>query len=101
MVEEDGRNFGPLAACLSHNVCSSGAVIVGSVDGNRIWGKELKGTTLCHVAWSPDSKMLLFGMSNGEIHIFDNQGNFCVCFQCISALVIVMFHCNFFLCHNA
>jgi hypothetical protein len=23
--------------------CFLGAVIVGSVDGNRIWGKELKG----------------------------------------------------------
>ncbi|XP_071854382.1 WD repeat-containing protein 35-like isoform X2 [Apostichopus japonicus] len=62
-------------------VYEDGAVIVGSVDGNRIWGKELKGNTLCHVAWSPDSKMLLFGMSNGEIHIFDNQGNFCTKLQ--------------------
>ena len=26
----------------------AGAVIVGSVDGNRIWGKELKGVTLTH-----------------------------------------------------
>ncbi|RXN39304.1 matrilin-3-like isoform X4 [Labeo rohita] len=45
---------------------------------NRIWGKELKGTQLAHVAWSPDSKILLFGMANGEIHIYDNQGNFIV-----------------------
>ncbi|XP_078503870.1 WD repeat-containing protein 35 [Lissotriton helveticus] len=56
-------------------VYEDGAVIVGSVDGNRIWGKELKGIQLCHVAWSPDSKILLFGMANGEIHIYDNQGN--------------------------
>ncbi|KAM3874430.1 WD repeat-containing protein 35-like [Diretmus argenteus] len=53
-----------------------GAVIVGSVDGNRIWGKELKGIQLAHVAWSPDSKILLFGMANGEVHIYDNQGSF-------------------------
>ncbi|XP_062462356.1 WD repeat-containing protein 35 isoform X3 [Pezoporus occidentalis] len=59
-------------------VYEDGAVIVGSVDGNRIWGKDLKGTHLCHVAWSSDSKVLLFGMSNGEIHIYDNQGNFIV-----------------------
>ncbi|XP_033861234.1 WD repeat-containing protein 35 isoform X1 [Acipenser ruthenus] len=59
-------------------VYEDGAVIVGSVDGNRIWGKELKGIQLCHVAWSPDSKILLFGMANGEIHIYDNQGNFIV-----------------------
>ncbi|KAM6081426.1 WD repeat-containing protein 35 isoform 1-T1 [Chlamydotis macqueenii] len=59
-------------------VYEDGAVIVGSVDGNRIWGKDLKGTHLCHVAWSSDSKVLLFGMANGEIHIYDNQGNFIV-----------------------
>lgn len=57
-------------------VYEDGAVIVGSVDGNRIWGKELKGNQLAHVAWSPDSKILLFGMANGEVHIYDNQGNF-------------------------
>ncbi|KAF4016576.1 hypothetical protein G4228_007779, partial [Cervus hanglu yarkandensis] len=57
-------------------VYEDGAVIVGSVDGNRIWGKDLKGVQLCHVAWSADSKVLLFGMANGEIHIYDNQGNF-------------------------
>ncbi|XP_032509086.1 WD repeat-containing protein 35 isoform X4 [Phocoena sinus] len=57
-------------------VYEDGAVIVGSVDGNRIWGKDLKGIQLCHVAWSADSKILLFGMANGEIHIYDNQGNF-------------------------
>uniref|UniRef100_A0A8C9R5G6 WD repeat-containing protein 35 n=1 Tax=Scleropages formosus TaxID=113540 RepID=A0A8C9R5G6_SCLFO len=59
-------------------VYEDGAVIVGSVDGNRIWGKELKGIQLAHVAWSPDSKILLFGMASGEIHIYDNQGNFIV-----------------------
>lgn len=26
-----------------------GAVIVGSVDGNRIWGRELKGMNLTNV----------------------------------------------------
>lgn len=46
--------------------------------GNRIWGKELKGNQLAHVAWSPDSKILLFGMANGEVQIYDNQGNFIV-----------------------
>ncbi|KAM6355755.1 WD repeat-containing protein 35 isoform 3-T3 [Podargus strigoides] len=59
-------------------VYEDGAVIVGSVDGSRIWGKDLKGTHLCHVAWSSDSKVLLFGMANGEVHIYDNQGNFIV-----------------------
>ncbi|KAJ9582947.1 hypothetical protein L9F63_022708, partial [Diploptera punctata] len=57
-------------------VYEDGAVIVGSVDGNRIWGKELKGSTLTGVEWSPDGKMLLFSLRSGEIHVYDNQGSF-------------------------
>ncbi|XP_060579333.1 WD repeat-containing protein 35-like [Ruditapes philippinarum] len=57
-------------------VYEDGAVIVGSVDGNRIWGKELRGTQLASVEWSPDGKILLFGMANGEVHNYDNLGNF-------------------------
>ncbi|PSN48259.1 WD repeat-containing protein 35, partial [Blattella germanica] len=57
-------------------VYEDGAVIVGSVDGNRIWGKELKGSTLSGVEWSPDGKMLLFSLRSGEIHVYDNQGSF-------------------------
>lgn len=60
------------------NFCFLGAVIVGSVDGNRIWGKELKGLQLTNVEWSPDGKNIIFGISNGEVQIFDNTGNFCV-----------------------
>ncbi|XP_033640666.1 WD repeat-containing protein 35-like isoform X1 [Asterias rubens] len=58
-------------------VYEDGAVIVGSVDGNRIWGKEIKAMQLTNVEWSWDGRHLLFGMSNGEIHIYDSQGNFC------------------------
>ncbi|XP_076333007.1 intraflagellar transport protein Oseg4 isoform X2 [Tachypleus tridentatus] len=57
-------------------VYEDGAVIVGSVDGNRIWGKELKGIHLSSVEWSPDGKFLLFGMQNGEIHVYEHNGNF-------------------------
>lgn len=57
-------------------VYEDGAVIVGSVDGNRIWGKELKGVALTGVQWSPDSRLLLFSLRNGEVHVYDNQGNF-------------------------
>ncbi|KAH0621957.1 hypothetical protein JD844_023742 [Phrynosoma platyrhinos] len=56
-------------------IYEDGAVIVGSVDGNRIWGKDLK-VQLHHVAWSPDGRTLLFGMANGEIHIYDKHGTF-------------------------
>lgn len=59
-------------------VYEDGAVIVGSVDGNRIWGKELKNTILTSVQWSPDNRLLLFGIKNGEVHLYDNQGIFIV-----------------------
>lgn len=59
-------------------VYEDGAVIVGSVDGNRIWGREMKGTRLSGVQWAPHGKSLLFGLQNGEVHIYDNQGNFTV-----------------------
>ncbi|XP_031786883.1 WD repeat-containing protein 35 [Nasonia vitripennis] len=57
-------------------VYEDGAVIVGSVEGNRIWGKELKGLSLTAVQWSPDAKFLLFGTRNGEAHLYDDQGVF-------------------------
>lgn len=59
-------------------VYEDGAVIVGSVDGNRIWGKELKNTVLTGVQWSPDGRLLLFSIRNGEMHLYDNQGTFVV-----------------------
>lgn len=63
--------------------------------GNRIWVKELKGYQLAHVAWSPDSKILLFGMASGEVQIFDNQGNFVVSIlQTTISINIIL--CNIF-----
>ena len=88
-------------------VYADGAVIVGSVDGNRIWGKELKGLSLTHVEvkkytsayaplilcvrcdlfyrsrvhlfkWSPSGKILLMGLENGDIQMYDNTGNLIV-----------------------
>jgi WD repeat-containing protein 35 len=53
-------------------VYEDGAVIVGSVDGNRLWGKELK-SSLSHVEWSPDGKYILFGSMKGNVHIFDSK----------------------------
>lgn len=57
----------------------TGAVIVGSVDGSRVWGKDIKGPGLAAVQWSPDNSQLLFALTNGELHIYDDQGNFAVC----------------------
>ncbi|KAJ3324647.1 WD repeat-containing protein 35 [Boothiomyces sp. JEL0866] len=57
-------------------VYEDGAVILGSVDGNRIWGKEVKNTNLAHVQWSPDGKFLLFATTTGQLQLFDNLGTF-------------------------
>ncbi|KAH8855133.1 WD repeat-containing protein 35 [Schistosoma japonicum] len=57
-------------------VYKDGAAIVGSVDGNRIWGKELKFGGLIKVEWSPDGSTLLFGLLTGEVCVFDACGNF-------------------------
>eukprot|EP00741_Cyanophora_paradoxa_P024440 tig00022075_g23597.t1 len=56
-------------------VYEDGAVIVGSVDGNRLWGKELK-VNLFLVEWSPDGRNILFVTMDGEVHVYDNMGNF-------------------------
>jgi WD repeat-containing protein 35 len=37
-----------------------GAVIVGSVEGSRLWGKDYKHN-LTLIEWSPDSKLIVFG----------------------------------------
>ncbi len=55
-------------------VYEDGAVIVGSVDGNRMWGKELN-MHLSLVEWSPDGRFILFGNNTGECHTFDGNGN--------------------------
>ena len=55
-------------------VYEDGAVIVGSVDGNRLWGKELN-LQLAKVQWSPDARVILFCTTQGECHIYDSNGN--------------------------
>lgn len=59
-------------------VYEDGAIIVGSADGSRIWGKELKNTVLTGVQWSPDGRLLVFSLRSGELHLYDNQGTFVV-----------------------
>ncbi|XKL59501.1 hypothetical protein PGB90_000517 [Kerria lacca] len=73
-------------------VYEDGAVIVGSVDGNRIWGKELKKLGLSCVQWSPDSKYILFGIRNGEIHLYDDDGLFSMKLkiQCLPSIQIIV-----------
>ncbi len=47
-------------------IYEDGAVIVGSVDGSREWGKELPHN-LSKIEWSPDNKLILFGTLEGEV----------------------------------
>ncbi|KAK9804414.1 hypothetical protein WJX72_011599 [[Myrmecia] bisecta] len=55
-------------------VYEDGAIIVGGVDGNRLWGKELE-LQLALVEWAPDSRRLLFATTSGECHVYDGSGN--------------------------
>lgn len=59
-------------------VYEDGAVILGAVDGNRLWGKEVKNTNLAHVQWSPDGNYILYATSVGQLQLFDSQGVFVV-----------------------
>ena len=51
-------------------VYDDGNVIVGSVEGSRLWGKQFDHE-LFNMTWSPDSSILLFGTEKGEVKIYD------------------------------
>lgn len=55
-------------------IYEDGAVIVGSVDGNRIWGKELS-LTLRLVEWSPDSRSIMFASGDLDLILYDSDGS--------------------------
>lgn len=54
---------------------NSGSVIIGSVDGKRHWEKDLKAHCE-HIEWSPDGKLVLIGILDIEIHVYDVKGQF-------------------------
>ena len=48
-------------------------VIVGTVDGNRVWSKDV-GTRLSHIEWSPNGQALVFATADGPIFVYNHQG---------------------------
>ena len=57
-------------------IYEDGAVIVGGVDGSRVWGTELD-KSLERITWSANDKYLLFGLSNGDVDLHDgSNGSF-------------------------
>lgn len=54
-------------------IYEDGAVIVGSVDGNRLWGKDL-AHELAYVEWAPDGKFIAFVTMENEVYLYDNAG---------------------------
>lgn len=50
-----------------------GVVIVGGVDGNRLWSKDMGGT-LTLMEWAPDGKILLFVINSTDLIIHNHQG---------------------------
>eukprot|EP00051_Salpingoeca_urceolata_P028079 m.484856 g.484856 ORF g.484856 m.484856 type:complete len:1179 (-) comp23570_c0_seq1:94-3630(-) len=56
-------------------VYEDGAVIVGGVDGQRLWGNTLQ-LTLAKVEWAPSAKRILFGSVDGEVHQYSHKGMF-------------------------
>uniref|UniRef100_A0A0R3RYI0 ANAPC4_WD40 domain-containing protein n=1 Tax=Elaeophora elaphi TaxID=1147741 RepID=A0A0R3RYI0_9BILA len=53
----------------------SGQAIVGSVDGSRLWNRNI-ASNLVALCWSGDSALVLFGLMDGEIHAYDATGVF-------------------------
>lgn len=56
-------------------IYEDGAVIVGTVEGNRLWAKEMKSIKLLALSWSPDGNSILFGSTSGQVYIYDQLGN--------------------------
>lgn len=53
---------------------------MGSFDGNRLWGAEIRDVNLSLVTWSDNNRFLLFATGDGRVLIYDNVGAYVVIF---------------------
>lgn len=51
-----------------------GNVLVGTVDGNRMWAKDLPHK-ISQLAWAPDGRVILFAAPDGVIRTYNSVGN--------------------------
>lgn len=51
-----------------------GAVIVGSVEGSRVWEVELNASIRC-LAWTPNNNYIVFVKGDNTIIMYDKMGN--------------------------
>ncbi|KAJ7522936.1 hypothetical protein O6H91_18G031500 [Diphasiastrum complanatum] len=56
-------------------IYEDGQVILGNVDGKRLWGKDFK-LQLSLIEWSPDGKLLLFCTREGRCLVYDHMGSY-------------------------
>ena len=55
-------------------VYGDGQIVVGTVDGKRLWAKSM-GISLQHLVWSPDGSNIVIVNTDGIISVFDMLGN--------------------------
>jgi len=56
--------------CIAYD---DGHVILGTVDGSRLWSRDV-GQQLALVEWAPDGQWLLFGGEDGSVMVFNHAG---------------------------
>ena len=54
---------------------SDGNVICGSVDGQRLWGKEISTDAISNLTWSADSNLILFSIGVANIDVYKCNGD--------------------------
>lgn len=58
---------------MSKSRYDDGYSIVGTVEGSRLWGHDIK-PRLYIIEWSPDSSIIIFGIKNANVLIYSATG---------------------------